>query len=233
MATLEQVKAAVRMLAGDPDSTTLVNTALERFITEQALEWLNKRRPGKALSSFTTVYGQQDYAVKPSNAYRITDVFWMSGGYDVFSPSLRFLPSSMDMDKSMSGFNTVDNPALVETFYKHVEQYKQNFKGNGWETEQGKIRLEPYPGEDGDTVYFFYTYPIYTTVASVPDHMIEGLKNKAAALVCEYLAIKRGRVRGGRNFSGGGGERETEAAERMHARADEIVPALYNPFGRG
>lgn len=230
-ATLE---SQIRNKVGGPDTTELTALALTQFLTIEALDWINRRRPGEAISSFTTVNAQQDYDEKPANAYRVTEVYWMGGGYDLFSPSVKFLPSSMDLDERVAGFSVIDNPALVEGVLKSIEQYKDNFKGSGWETEHGKIRLEPRPGEDGETVYFVYTYPLWSAVTAVPNNFVEGLRCKAAALCAEYLAARRSQVVSGRDYSGDGGSMMEKMAERLNMQADECVPPrTASLFARG
>jgi len=163
----------------------------------------------------------------------VTEVFWMGGGYDLFSPSMRFLPSSMDVDDRIAGFSAVDNPALVQVVYKHVEQYKRNFAGQGWETENGLIRLEPRPGETGDYVYFFYTHPRWAVVTTVPAEYVEGLKKMAAVRCLDFLFIKRGTVRAGKQFVGGGGANEDVVRKRYLEEAESAIPAVANPFHHG
>ncbi len=235
MPSLSVLQTAVRRLCGDPDVEEISVAAINSFIDTEALEWLNKRKPGEALSSFTTVAGTQDNDAKPANAYRVTKVFWMDSGYDVFSPSLRYFPTYMGVDENLAGFSIVDNPALVEMEFKKMSQYEGNFQGTGIETDEGKIRLEPIPGSTGDTVYFFYTYPRWTvaTIADVDAGYVEGLKLEAAALCLEYLAIKRGIVVSGRDFSGGAGRNETVASEKYHERAEGKIPAFSSVFVRG
>lgn len=234
-ATLDQYKTAVRRLCGSPDTTELIDSDLEDIITEDALFWLNRRLPNKKLTSFTTVEGTQDYTpdVDPDTLYEVTDVFWMSDGFDLFSPSLRFFPSTMDMDDRISGFSVVDNPALVTSVYKLMGQYKSNFKGSGYFTEERKIRLEPYPAETGNNVYYFYTCQRWSAVTSVVEPYVQALKKIAASIALDYLMIKRGLIRSGREFSGGGGEREKELATQLREQAEALVPEVMAVFGRG
>jgi hypothetical protein len=232
MATLDQFKTAVRRKSGSPDIGELLNSDLEDIITEDVLAWINKRRPNKKLGQLTTVESQQDYtpSVGDDVLYEVTDVFWMSDGYDLFSPSLKFFPSTMDMDDRIAGYSVVDNPALVHIVYKAMEQYKNNFKGTGYFTEGRKIRLEPYPTEDGNTVYYFYTCQHWSSIVDVDDVFVDACKDIGAALVLEYLAIKRGIVRSAREFSGGGGEREIEAAKKFREKAEGLVPVAAAVF---
>lgn len=222
--TLEQFRLAVRRLCGNPDTTEVTNDDIESFLTGESLTWLNTRRPGKALTHFETVDAQQEYDVKPANAYFVTDVFWKSAGLDVFSPSLRFTPDSLDMNSSLAGFNIVTNPMVVEAAFKNYMQYEENFSGRGYETEEGKIRLEPIPSSSGDDVYFFYDYPRWTVVTTIPAEYIEALKHDSASRVLEMMSIKRGLIRSGRDFSGGGGANEMKFADKYRERADALIP---------
>ena len=233
MATLSDLTTQVRRLIGNPSTTEFSDADLQGLLTIEALAWLNRRRPGKTLSSFTTVNEQQDYDEKPAAAYRVTEVFWMGGGYDLFSPSMRYLPSSMDVDDRIAGFNAVENPALIQVLYKHIEQYKRNFAGKGWETENGLIRLEPRPGETGDYVYYFYTHAQFAAVTDVGAEFVEGLKKMAAVMCLDYLFIKRGVVRSGKQFVGGGGANEDIVRKQYFDEAGSAIPALVNPFYHG
>ncbi len=221
--TLEKFRLAVRRLCGNPDDVEVKDADIESFLTDESLTWLNSKRPGKALGSFETVDGQQDYDEKPDNAYHVTDVFWQSSGYDIFSPSMRFTPDSLDFSTSLSGINIVDNPMIVEAAFKNFAQYEKNFSGRGKETEEGKIRLEPIPSSSGSTVYFFYTYPRWAVVTTIPSEYIEGFKHDAASRVLEMMAIKRGMIRSGRNFTGGGGQNEMKFADKYRLRADSEI----------
>jgi hypothetical protein len=94
------------------------------------------------------------------------------------------------------------------------------------ETEEGKVRLAPTPGNTGDTVYIEYTYPRWTaaTITSISEEYLEGLRYHAASLVLSYLYIKRGRVRSGRTFTGGGGTNERELSKDYLAEAEREIP---------
>lgn len=233
MATLSDIKARARRKAGSPTTVEYSDADLESVVTNDALDWINQRRPARAIGSFETVAEQQEYDEKPASAYQVERVFWMSSGYDVFSPEYQFLPSSLQIDDRMAGFSTVDNPALMEAYWKNISQYIRNFKGEGEETEEGKIRLVPVPGTTGDLVYFAYTYPRWSDVANVPLEYVEGLICKAAAVVLEELSVKRGVVRGSRIFTGGGGANEESTAARRLADAEAAVPSIDSPFDMG
>ena len=233
MATLSDMRDEVRRRIGSPDTTEVPNSDIEAVIQIEALDWLNRRLPGRKISSFTTVKDQQDYDEKPANAYLVTAVWWMESDFQFFSPSMKYVAQDQDINEKLAGFDIYKDTALVEAFYKQLETYKHNFKGEGFETDEGKIRLEPVPSSGGDTVYFEYSYPRWSDPTGVPDRLVPGLKKKAAAIILDYLAVRRGRVRGGRNFTGGGGEREANLAGRFHAEADGEVPALTVAIGRG
>jgi len=226
--TLAEYRLAVRRLCGNPDDVEVTDADIEAFVSNEALTWLNQRRPGKALSYFETVDEQQDYDKKPTNAYRVTDVFWMGVGYDIFSPSMRFTPDGLDMNSSLAEIDIVTSPAIVEAAFKNFSQYEKNFSGVGIETEEGKIRLMPMPTNTGDKVYFFYNYPRWSVagIDTVPSEHIEGLKYNAASKVLEALAIKRGMIRGGRDFRGGGGANESKYAKEYSDRANELIPDI-------
>jgi len=231
--TLSSLAAEVREMAADPDITELPDSKIENILDKRVLRWINRRRPGKAISYFETVAAQQDYDEKPSNAYRVTQVWWMDANFEFFSPSMRYVPSDQDMTLQMSGFNVLDNPALVEAFFKKVDAYKNNFKGHGEENEAGLIRLVPYPASTGDKVYYEYSYPIWSAVKDVSEVFLEGVRFKATELVYDVLAAKRGRVRSGRTFTGGGGANEKELAIKYGKEANREVPVSSAVFSRG
>ena len=233
MATKAVIRDAVRKLCGNPDTTEMSDANIEAYLDDDALDWLNRRRSNITLTSLTTVADQQDYDDKPSDAYAIKDVFWGGSGIEVFSPTLKFIPSSMDMNQQTAGFSVIDNSSLVEIVYKNLEQYKRNFEGGGYETREGKIRLEPAPNTSGDTVYFFYTNPRFDAVTDITSEFLQGFKWKAASLILENLFIDRGIVRGGRDFSGGGGANEGVMAEKYEKRAEAAIPILGSVFSHG
>lgn len=227
MPSLATLISQVREMCGGPDTTEISDTVISNALTVHGLDWLNARRPGEALSSLTTVEDQQDYNSKPSNAFRVNRVWWMDSDFEWFSPSMKYLPGESDLNFQLAGFSVLNNPALVESFYKAMEAYKGNFKGTGYETEEGKIRLEPVPGEDGDTVYFQYTYPRWSSCADVVAEYVAGLRFKAAEQVLRTMSLKRGMIRSGKNFTGGGGENENRTADLYFERAEAEVPVSY------
>lgn len=233
MATLNDIKDRVRKKAGRPTTTEYSDADLETCVTKDALDWLNQRRPARAIGNFETVADQQDYDEKPASAYGVEEVFWMSAGYDEFSPQYKFLPSSLQIDDRMAGFSTVDNPALMETYWKSVGQYIRNFGGRGEETDEGKIRLVPVPDDTGTVVYFIYTYPRWSAVTAVPEEYVEALIHKAASVVLRELSVSRGVIRGSRIFTGGGGANEKEASDSYLADAEAAVPEFDSPFSVG
>lgn len=233
MSEIGQLEKDVRLLVGEPDTTEMPYGTVRSIIERRALTWLNRRRPGTAITYFETVDDQQDYDEKPAAAYRVTNVWWLDVDFEVFSPQMRYVPSGQDVQFQTAGFNVMDNPSLIEDFYKKVSAYHNNFSGSGFETEAGLIRLEPVPGSSGDRVYFEYTYPRFSAVDEVPEEFMEGLRYYAASLVLDYLFVKRGMIRSGRAFSGGGGENERELAEDFRARAESEVPRAMAVFSRG
>ena len=237
MATLASMVINVRDLCGSPSTTEIPDAIIENHISTFALRWINKRRPGKLLTSFPTVTNQQDYDVIPSNAYAVTDVYWLSGGYEVFAPALRqFLPADEDIGEWLAGYGVIDNPALVEAMYKVINEYVRNFRGEGWMTENRTIRLSPTPGSAGDKVYYFYTASRWTdiTSATLATEFQDALEYYAAHSVLRGpMAIKRGFVRGGREFTGGGGTNEKELAVKYLADAGALVPVASFVLSRG
>lgn len=233
MTTLSDMRDEVRELCADPDTTEISDAKIESILTKRVLKWINRRKPGKAITNLTTVKDQQDYDVKPSNAYRITEVWWMEADFEFFSPSLRYVPNDHDVNFQMAGFSVIDNPSLVTLFYKQVAQYRHSFKGTGEETESGLLRLEPFPAGSGDLVYFEYSYPRFAAIPNITDEFTEGCTYKGAQLVLQKLAIKRGRVTGGRNFRGGGGKNELEMAKEYGDEADSEVPGVLSVFSVG
>lgn len=230
---ISQMQKQIRLLCGDPDLTEVKNSDIQSMLTNQTLKWLNKQKPGRAINSFETVADQQDYSEKPSNAYHITEVWWMDSDFEFFSPDLRYVPPDQDINLQMAGFNIIDNPALTDIFYKNIEAYKTNFKGTGRETAEGKIRLESYPANSGDDVYFEYSYPRWDDVENVPDEYTDAMIYYCAHLVLNLLFVKRGRIRSGRAFTGGGGTNERELAQEYQEEAETILGLSSFAVSRG
>jgi len=231
--TVNDLENDVRVLIASPDETEVPKSVIRNILTERALSWINRRRPGRYITSFTTVADTQDYDEKPAGSYRVSKVWWMDADFEFFSPSMRFMPSEQDFNVQMSGFSILDNPALATAFYKKVAAYKNTFKGSGKETDEGKIRLEPVPGATGDNVYFEYTAPRWTKVVDVPEVFLEGVRYIAASMVLDIMFIKRGFVRSGRTFTGGGGANERTMAQDFLAKAEQEVPKPSAFFVRG
>lgn len=223
----------VKRLCGYPDTQEITDNQIDAIFSAEALDWLNDRRPKVGLTYLTTVANQQDYDVKPANALRVTEVWWQSQGADVFSPDLSYIPSSMEMTNAFAGFNVFDNPAIATEFYKKMSEYDHSFAGKGWETEEEKIRLEPVPANTGDKVYFEYSYPRLSAITACPNHYKLGVRLYVAACVMQVLAIRRGNVTGGKEFSSGGGEKELEFHKKFLADAEAQVPYLDRAFYRG
>lgn len=221
---LADEKQLVRDMLGDPDTTELPSATLERFFTAGALRWINQRRPGVAISSFTTVANQQDYDSKPANAYSIKDVFWMSVDIPIYTPTVSVALDRGYQSNELGNISTFDNPAIVEAFYQKISYYDNSFKGIGKETEEGKIGLYPAPTTAGDTVYFTYTYPRWSLVTSTPNEYVDAVRFVAAAAAARFLAIKRGRITSGRNWSGGSGVQEKEAEKEFMEQANAYAP---------
>ena len=231
--SLDDLTGYVRRMIGSPDTTELPDATIQGFLTVDVLDWINRRRPGRAITSFETVTDQQDYDEKPANAYKVVSVWWLSSDLEYFSPSMRYEAGSMDVNSNLAGFSLLDNPALVESFYKKISAYQGAFGGEGYETEEGQIRLAPYPGADGDTVYFEYTYPRWSDILNVGAEHLVGCKYKAAALCLEWLMIRRGFIRSGKNFTSGGGANERDLALSYLERAESEIPLLTSMFYRG
>jgi hypothetical protein len=226
-------RAIVQRLCGYPDQQEISSSNIDAIFHNEALDWLNNRRPAVGLTYFTTVADQQDYAVKPANALRIVDVWWQSQGADVFSPDLSYIPSSMEMTNAFAGFNIFDNPAIATEFYKKMSEYDHTFAASGFETLEGKIRLEPVPGSSGDKVYFEYSYPRWTHITQTPAEYVEAVRLYVASCVMQVLAIRRGIVTGGKDYSGGGGVNEIKYQEKFLADAEALVPYLDQTIYRG
>lgn len=226
--------AAVRRMCGDPDTTELPDATITAVLGgPEVLDWINHRRPSEGISYLITIANQQDYDSKPSGSYHVTDVWWMTADFEWFSPSMEYTPEDHDLNVAMAGFNVLDNPAMVQSFYRAISEYRGSFSGRGYEIGNGKIRLTPCPTSGGDKVYFRYTTPRWTAITSVATEYVTAVEKEAAACCLDMLALKRGMVRSGRSFSGGGGEREKERAKELHEEAEAAVPLLTCPFGRG
>jgi hypothetical protein len=233
MASLTDYTNRVRFMLGSPDTTEIPDATIQNFITNDALTWINRRRPGCAITYLETVANQQDYDSKPASAYRVTKVWWMDADFEWFSPSMQYLPADQDLNFQMAGYSILDNPALVEMFYKQIAAYRGNFKGDAYETEEGKIRLSPTPGATGDKVYFEYSYPRWSDIANVPAEFVEAVCMIAASRSAEHLFVKRGMIRSGRDFSGGGGANENTMSQRFEERAECEVPIAAAFFDIG
>lgn len=226
-------RAVVQRMCGYPDNQEISDNQIQEIFLKEALDWLNRRRPKVGLTYLTTVADQQDYASKPANAYRVIEVWWQSQGADVFSPDLSYIPSSMEMSNAFAGFSVFDNPSIATEFYKKMSEYDHSFMGSGWETDEGKIRLEPVPANTGDKVYFEYTYPLLSSITSCPENFRMGVRSYVAACVMQVLAIRRGNVTGGKDFSSGGGEKELEFHKQFMAEAEAQVPYISPAVYRG
>ena len=216
--------AKVRRMCGSPDTTDISDTNLQAFFTEDALDWMNDRRPKTAIRSFNTVQNQQVYDVKPASARRIVNVWWLDAGWNIFSPTMKTLPDALNLDQQLTGFSVLDNPALVTEFYKKVVEYERNFKGVGEETDNGKIRLLPAPTTTGDPVYFSYSFDRWSSITNIPREYVEAVRYFVAGMVMQYFFIKRGQITSGRNWSGGGGRNEEVMANSFMLRAHALVP---------
>ena len=120
--------AKVRRRCGSPDTTELPEADLQAFFTADALDWMNRKRPDRTITSFPTVASQQDYDVKPSGAYRIVRVWWLEAAWLTFSPDMRIIPDELDIDDQLAGLSVFDNPALITAFYKKVDHYRDFYR---------------------------------------------------------------------------------------------------------
>ena len=215
--------AKVRRLAGSPDTTMLSDADLTAYFNEDALDWINRRVPSRTIDNFTTVAGQQDYDEKPSNAYRVTKVWWLNASWLTFSPTMKVIPGALDIDNMMKGFQVMSNPAIVQAFYKSIEYYHDFFRGKGKETANGLIRLIPVATSTGDCVFFEYTSAKYAAITGTDAQYVEGVRFYVASLVLENLAIRRGVVTSGRGWSGGAGRNEERRAKELLLKAEGLV----------
>lgn len=233
MTTLSDAMTYVRRRCGSPDLTECPADLVQENLEVHGLGWLNRRKPNHTIAYFLTVASQQDYSVLPAGGYEIVNAWWMDTDFEYFSPGMRVMPLEQQLDFQLAGFNAFDHPSSVEDFYKKVQAYANNFKGKHIVLPDGTLRLVPYPGNSGDKVYFEYTSPLYANVPAVSAKDIEGLICYAAHLTFEYLSVKRGVVRGGKNFTGGGGEREETKAKEYLEKAEGEIPVAGVFFARG
>lgn len=213
----------VRRACGSPGTTQLPEADLEAMISEDALDWLNDRRPGESISSFTTVADQQEYDVKPSGALRIKKAWWLDANWVVVSADLRMVSNAVDMDDQMAGLSVIDNPSLVVIFYKKITSYSDSFRGTAEETSEGSVRLMPAPGRAGDTVFFHYTFA-RSTIAVTADQYVPAVRYYATHLALDYLATKRAVVTSGKNWAGGGGRVERDRSAEFLEKAEALAP---------
>lgn len=214
----------VRRLCGDPDTTELPEATVQALLTEDAFDWINERKPKVSLTSLATVSGQQEYDSKPSNAYRIIDVWWMDATWLTFSPSMRVIIGAMDIDDQLAGISVIHNPSLVSQWFKKIANYDDFFKGAGYETEEGLIRLDPVPTSSGDPVYFAYSYPRYSVITAAENNHVQAIRYYVAHRAMQYLSEKRSIIRSGTGWSGGGGDREETLEEKFLDKANGLVP---------
>lgn len=226
-------RAIVKRMCGKPDSVEVGDDDIEAIFRHEALRWLNQRRPGTAITFFTTVADQQDYVAKPANAYKVRDVWWLSSDVEVFSPSLSFVPSTMEVMNAFGNFDTFNNPSIVTEFYKRLSEYDYTFKGKGYELSNGSIRLDPVPGANGDKVYFEYTYPRWADITTVPDEYREAVRFFVAGEVMRMLHLRRGVISGGKEWSGGGGSNEKVVMDDFRQQAEAMTSDVSTPFYRG
>lgn len=233
MTAFTDLRDRLRRILGSPDTTDLPDATIEAYLTDDVLSWINFRRPSRAITYFETVANQQFYNEKPSNAYKVINVWWLDADFEYFSPAMRYMPNDLDVNEQIAGFSVIDNPALIAAFYKAINDYDRAFKGTGREYEDGRIMIEPYPANAGDRVYFEYTKPRWSAfhsggVISIPAQYQEGCIYKAASLAFEHLAVKRGRVRNAKNFTSGGGQNELRLAEYYEDRANAQIPTRFS-----
>jgi len=231
--TIATERSLVQRMCGKPDSVEVSSSDIDGIFTFEAQRWLNYRRPAVAITYFSTVANQQDYTKKPANAYHIGNVWWLTQDVEVFSPSMSYSPDSMETINAFGGFSVLNNPSIVVEFYKRISEYHHAFAGSGKETEEGKIRLIPVPGSDNDKVYFEYSYPRWNTITATPVEFIDGVRFYVASEVMRILALRRGQVTGGKNYSGGGGQNELKFMEQFLKEAEARVPMINQPFFRG
>ena len=232
---LESLITTVRRMSGSPDTTEMPDDDITGFALENALDWLNRRRPAEVIAYLTTAANQQDYDM-PSAAYHVTDVWWLTADFEWFSPSMQFTPADLNLNSSMAGFDVLDNPALVDAFRKQITSYQLNFAGKGFEVSTGtgrKIRLAPAPGSAGDRVYYQYTKAQFSGLVSIPDVYVPGFRLKTSEFVLRALAAKRSRIRSGKNYQGDGGEGASSLADRYEEQAEGEIPIIASPFARG
>jgi len=215
--------AKVRRACGSPGTTQLPEADLQAFITEDALDWLNDRRPGENIDSFVTVAGRQEYDVMPSGSLRVKKAWWMDANWVTVSNDLRMVSNAVDMDDQMAGLSVIDNPSLVTIFYKKIVSYADSFRGAAEETSEGLVRLMPAPTSAGDTVFFHYTFA-RAAITVTADKYVPAVRHYATHLALDYLAQKRTVVVSGRNWSGGGGRIERDRSVEFLEKAEAIAP---------
>lgn len=237
MAASQDMIDNVRLLCGDPDTTEMPDATIKSHLDKFALRWVNKRRPTKLLTSFTTVEDQQDYDVIPSTAYQVNQVYWLPGDYDFFGGVLAryYIQGIEDVDRRLAGFSVLENPSLSEAIYKALTEHELTYRGEGWQTAEFKIRLNPYPTADDDAVYFDYWAPQWTDVSSsdLLARYQDAVEHIGAVYVLRSLAVKRGLIRGSRGVSTGGGQNELELIKQYRAEAEANCPQAEMALGRG
>lgn len=222
----------VRRMCGGPDTTEMPDSVIDAILNVEAVRWIGRRRPAHGITYLVTVAEQQDYDAIPPTAYAVEQVWWTQIDWTSFSPTMLTLPDEMSMGARFAGFSTVDNPAIVEAFFEKMKQFERNFKGQGYsvDTPAGRrLRLVPTPANSGEKVWFSYTCPPYASFAAIDMRYAEAIEHFAASRAFKYLAVKRGVVRSGKSWSGGGGENETRQAAELEAAAESMVPVVLLP----
>lgn len=237
MAASAAMIANVRALCGDPDTTEMPDATISTHLNNFTLRWINKRRPTQILTSFTTVADQQDYDEIPATAYGIGRVYWLPGNYDYFGGVLgRYYTAGVeDVDVRLAGFSVLDNPSLSEAAFKALTEFELNYRGQGWQTPEFKIRLNPTPAQAGDAVYFDYWAPQWSDIAATDllARYQDAVELYGAVSVLRSLAVKRGLIRGSRGVSTGGGANELELVKQYLADAEAACPQVGVVFDRG
>lgn len=236
MATLSELADNVRELCGSPDTTEMPDATIQNMLSKYTLRWINKRRPKLTITSFDTVADQQDYDVVPTASYMVRDVYWLANDYEFFSDSLRnyYVQALEDIDVRLAGYRTIDNPALVEIMLKALQEYNVNFRGEGWETPERKIRLIPVPETAGDAVFFDYYQPRWSSVVATDllQEYQDAVEHYAAHRVMQALAAKRSVVVSARGYSGDGGRMVKTLADEFLAEAKGLCPEAGAFFAR-
>jgi hypothetical protein len=78
-----------------------------------------------------------------------------------------------------------------------------------------------------------YSYPSYSAITGIDDKWSDAVCYMAAGCCLDYLALKRGMIRSGRNFTGGGGANEMTKSNEYRQKAIQLLPTFTNPFSRG